>query len=73
MMCDVMEDTEGRTVSLSINIIYLLSIIYPPTYLPIGQKVRWGFSITYYKKPQMNFLANPISIYLSVCLSIHLS
>ena len=46
MMCDVMEDTEGSTVSLSINIIYLLSIIYPPTYLPIGKKVRWGFSIT---------------------------
>ena len=73
-MCDVMEGTKGSTVSLSlsINIIDLLSIIYPPTYLPIGQTVYWGFSITSYKKPQVNFLANPISIYLPMHLSLYI-
>ena len=37
----------------------------------VGQKVCLGFSITSYKKAQMNFLANPILSVESEAISIY--
>ena len=34
----------------------------------IGQKVRLGFSISSYRKTQMNFLANPTHIHIDMCV-----